>query len=134
MRRFLIEAGFGGKLNCAEIAETILHTMKNENSVNIDDILNNYYITTETRKFCEINDEYNEESDAEWNNRDSIYETLFAGTKRKYGIITIFNQDKQSIHLAFIDCDGNYYDQQEDNGPITEAGHIEDLLANYKQN
>jgi len=49
-------------------------------------------------------------------------------------MITIFNQDKQSIHLAFIDCYGNYYDQQEANGPITEAGHIEDLLANYKQN
>ena len=68
----------------------------------------------------------------QWNTIDSIQDCLSENSENKYNVIEIFDWDKKSQHVAFLDYDWNFYDQDGPDWPIRLWENIEDLLHEYK--
>jgi hypothetical protein len=64
---------------------------------------------------------------------ESIKDCLFEENENKFSIIEIFDWDKRSQHVAFIDCNGKFYDQDGPNWLIRSWEDIENLLHEYKE-
>lgn len=69
----------------------------------------------------------------QWNTIDSIQDCLSESSENKYSVIEIFDWDKKSQHVAFIDYNWNFYDQDGPDGLIRLWESVEDLLHEYKE-
>ena len=57
----------------------------------------------------------------QWDTVNTIADCLSENGENKYSVIEIFNWDKKSQHVAFLDYDWNFYDQD---GPDWEIRGI----------
>ena len=51
---------------------------------------------------------------------------------QEYKILQLFDDEKRSQHVAFIDSSGKFYDQNGPDGEIRLKGNLDDLLAQYQ--
>ena len=51
---------------------------------------------------------------------------------QNYKILQLFDDEKRSQHVAFIDSSGKFYDQNGPDGEIRLKGNLDDLLAQYQ--
>ncbi len=120
-----------------DFVKKILTQSKEDIFADIDDVLREQKKNARwiNRKLFDIRDEYDREEDISINNRDIIEEAAFQDKRenREYAIIVIYDQEKTSQHIAFIDRYGNFYDQDGPDGPIRYQGNITDLLDEYKE-
>lgn len=71
----------------------------------------------------------------EWKLWDEIYETaesimeILGG----FSIIEIFDENWKSQHVAFLDYNWKFYDQDGPDGPIRKQEALDDLLAEYSE-
>lgn len=65
------------------------------------------------------------------NTVESIQDCL-SDNENKFSIIEIFDKDKRSQHVAFIDNEWNFYDQDGPDWPIRLGENMEDLFEEYK--
>ena len=73
----------------------------------------------------------------QWNTSDTIADCLLEDGENKYSVIEIFDWDKKSQHVAFIDNAWNFYDQDgpdwEFRGIWEKKWKLEELLLEYKE-
>ena len=69
----------------------------------------------------------------QWNTANYITDCLSENGENKYSIIEIFDWDKRSQHVAFIDYNWEFYDQNGPDWPIRLWKNIDDLLYEYKE-
>ncbi len=51
---------------------------------------------------------------------------------QEYKILQLFDDEKRSQHVAFIDSSGNFYDQNWPDGEVRLKENLDDLLAQYQ--
>ena len=54
-------------------------------------------------------------------------------SENKYSVIEIFDWDRKSQHVAFLDYDWNFYDQDGPDWPIRLGKNMENLFEEYKE-
>ena len=62
-----------------------------------------------------------------------ILDCLSEESENPFSVIEIFDWDERSQHVAFIDYDWNFYDQDWPNWPIRLWENIDYLLDEYKE-
>ena len=67
------------------------------------------------------------------NSSESIMDCLSEEAENQFSIIEIFDWDKRSQHVAFIDYNWKFYDQNGPDWPIRLWRNVEDLLYEYKK-
>ena len=65
---------------------------------------------------------------------ESILDCLSDEVENPFSVIEIFDEDKRSQHVAFIDYNGKFYDQDGPDWPIRLWENIDDLLHEYEEN
>jgi len=70
----------------------------------------------------------------QWDTKDIIADCLLQNPENKFNIIEIFDWDKKSQHVAFLDYDNNFYDQDGPDWPVRLWKKIENLLHEYVEN
>lgn len=63
---------------------------------------------------------------------DEIKDVFFQ-TNTKRSILELFDNDNRSQHVAFLDQEGNYYDQNWPDWPIRLNENLDDLLSAYNK-
>jgi len=69
-----------------------------------------------------------------WDTNDTIADCLSENRENKFNIIEIFDWNKKSQHVAFVDYNGNFYDQDGPDWPIRICENMENLLQEYVEN
>ncbi len=73
----------------------------------------------------------------QWNTSDTIADCLSENSENKYSVIEIFDWDKKSQHVAFLDYNWNFYDQDGPDWEIRGIGkkrwRLEELLDEYEE-
>lgn len=71
----------------------------------------------------------------EWKLSDTIYETTreIADTLIDFSIIEIFDGEWRSQHVAFLDYNWKFYDQDGPDWPIRKQKDLDDLFFEYKE-
>jgi len=64
---------------------------------------------------------------------ESIMDCLSEESENQFSIIEIFDWDKRSQHVAFVDYNWKFYDQDGPDWPIRSWRNIEDLLHEYRE-
>ena len=62
-----------------------------------------------------------------------ILDCLSEETENEFSVIEIFDRDERSQHVAFLDYDWNFYDQDGPDWPIRLWENIDYLLDEYKE-
>ena len=70
----------------------------------------------------------------QWDTNDTIADCLLENRENKFNIIEIFDWNKKSQHVAFVDYNGNFYDQDGPDWPIRIWENMENLLQEYVEN
>jgi len=70
----------------------------------------------------------------QWDTNDTIADCLSENRENKFNVIEIFDWDKKSQHVAFVDYNGNFYDQDGPDWPIRIWENMENLLQEYVEN
>lgn len=63
---------------------------------------------------------------------ESIIDCLSEETENQFNVIEIFDWDRRSQHVAFVDYNWKFYDQDWPDWPIRLWRNVEDLLYEYK--
>ena len=63
---------------------------------------------------------------------ESIIDCLSGETENQFNVIEIFDWDRRSQHVAFVDYNWKFYDQDWPDWPIRLWRNVEDLLYEYK--
>ena len=71
-------------------------------------------------------------SEIQYDSSESIKDCLSDETENWFSVIEIFDWNKRSQHVAFIDYNWKFYDQDGPNWDIRLWGNIEDLLYEYE--
>ena len=71
----------------------------------------------------------------EWKLKDEIYETTenIMEVLGGFSVIEIFDADWKSQHVAFLDYNWKFYDQDWPDWPIRKEEDLDDLLAEYQE-
>ena len=83
---------------------------------------------------CEDDIEYGETL-KEWELGERIYKTaeIIAELLGWFSIIEIFDEEKRSQHVAFLDPNWKFYDQDWPDWPIRKKEALDNLLAEYSE-
>ena len=75
----------------------------------------------------------------QWTIKENIVETsdeivnILTEEINQWWIIELFDHEKRSQHVAFLDNKGNFFDQNGPDGEIRLKGNLDDLLFQYKE-
>ena len=64
---------------------------------------------------------------------ESIIDCLSEENENRFSIIEIFDENQKSQHVAFIDNNWNFYDQDGPDWPIRLGENIDNLFEEYKE-